>query len=259
MKIARYFLQHVDDETGMDGFVPLWIPRAAGFDPGTSFGLVHDMLEHRLSDQGRFHEELQALGRMTALRGIPGVEMQRSYRPFEARLAMEVGTIWHDLFEAGHGHHEVAPPPPTALDGQAERAIQIIANDCFEHIPQGAKDECDEAAPCWAAKLRKAVTGWMRIGYLDALRRYGSQDQGCWEVGHEAFYWMECNAKRIAQMSEECIPGSVLRLQFDTEELVMTDRLYEPNPDHGMHMQDWLRHRVRHWRTARITNHLGAL
>ena len=51
MNITRYFLK-TEDSQGHKGFVPLWIPSSANFVVVTPLGLLHDCLEHGLSDTG---------------------------------------------------------------------------------------------------------------------------------------------------------------------------------------------------------------
>ena len=53
MKIVRYFIHAEDQATGMHGFMPLWIPRSAGFNVSGSRSMLHDALEHALSDTGK--------------------------------------------------------------------------------------------------------------------------------------------------------------------------------------------------------------
>lgn len=257
MKIIRYFIQHMDEETGLNGFLPLWIPKAAGFDPSTLSGMVHDMLEHRLCDKGHFHEELMAIGRMVALRVIPGVG-RNSYISQEESLGVEMAGAFARMAGSRHEIPTLAEPPGTGTVPQAERQLDQIVRHCRRRLPDFLHEEFDaesglSVGEAWLRNFAEVMRSWLRIGYLDALRRYGTQDHGCYDVGYSAFGWAERNRRRIEVLSEDCLPGSVLRLQFDTAELVMTDRLIEPDPEYG-HMPDWLRNRICVWRNARITH-----
>lgn len=250
MKITRYFIQHVGEETGLDGWLPLWIPKSAGFDPFASpVGLVHDMLEHRLCDSGLFHEELMAMGRLIALRSVPGVDQGRSIYSYEESLGIEVSGAWAQ----GDGDREeatiVEPPPTAELDSHVEGRLHDLIDSCLKTLPGDLEDHC-----AWRGDVAldyeqfgASMLGWLRIGYRDALRRYGQQDHGCWDNGHAAFRWARSNEKRMDRELEECCPGSVLRLCWDTVQLQMDDRVLEPNDKYGTHPQ-WLRHRIWSWR-----------
>jgi len=241
MKIVRYFIQHVGEETGFNGWLPLWVPKSAGFDPfSDATGMLHDMLEHRLCDTGKFHEELQAFGRVIALRSIPGVGARSSYS-YEESLGMEISGVW----ARGEGDR-IEAPPPTAPIEFVDANLQALCRRCLKSLESDMKEHDRHLEPFDQVVFASSMLGWLRIGYRDALRRYGQQDHGCWDNGRQAFAWAVKNNKRMSQEAEDCIPGSVMRLCWDTESLRMQDTLLEPGGPLERH-PTWLRQRIRAW------------
>lgn len=259
MKIVRFFLAGEDDN-GIDGFVPLWIPKSANFDAGTGFGLLHDMLEHGLSDKGTVEDEAVAFGRIIALRVIPWV--QTGVRPLDpASLGSEIGEIWGKKHADDTSYSFRAPPqtePITGDSGQAERLIRemgrnmekgFLSETGYAWYEDGSKPP--ETMP---QHLHDWLIDYLRLGYRDALRRYGSQDHGCYEVGHGANREMRNGLSKLLDSeygeakeiygNEDC---GVLRLCYDTQAHSLTRRWFHASDQYGRYAYPWLRQMLWTW------------
>jgi hypothetical protein len=249
MKIIRYFLCREWHEVGVMGFTPLWIPKSCGFDPSEARGMMHDMLEHRLSDRGKFHEEVMAFGRIIALRAMPGFGFDRGgYRPDKV-LGMELAGIFARGFENSGEPPTIERAPETGFaENYAENFIEEMVKSFKQSIASELQDRFDESVPLPGASLYRSLASWLRIGYIDAIRRYGQLDHGCYDVGYAGHLWAEENAKRISRLVEEA-DGSVMRLCFDTKSLRIQETLIEPDREYGR-LPTWLRARVHWWHMA---------
>lgn len=251
MKIVRHFVNARSDDTDIEGYLPLWVPGSSTFDPGTPRLMVHDMLEHRLCDKGLFHEELMAFGRVIALRIIPQVGTLRD-RPSIGGLGSELGDVWFREQESGNSLRIAHAPKTEPLsEPSAEETVQAVATEAMKSAWRQITYDTPES---WevrpTARLHAAFVGWMRVGYRDALRRYGPQDHGCYEVGHAAFEWASSRQiEREFAAQESPDNGTVVvRLEFDTEALCMRHRFYE---ERESGFPEWIRNKL-HWhRTSR--------
>lgn len=250
MKIVRYFLQEEWEATGDQGFSAMWVPKACGFDPGGAMLMAHDMLEHRMMDRGRFHEELMAFGRVMALRTLPG-HCERGFTSPEYGMGSELSAIWADADADRNSALGIPDAPPTELDGHPEwfitRLIAYFKDSVVTELESRHDDPGDDHA--LTARFATAMHGWLRIGYLDALRRYGSADHGCYDVGLAMVRWYEKKRRWVERVAEE-EPGCVMRLEFDTQELRFKERIYTPNEDTGA-FPGWLRQKIYWYRNAR--------
>jgi len=245
MKIVRYFMQHEGEDTGIKGFVPLWIPKSVGFDPMDAMGMMHDMLEHRLCDRGHYHEELMAFGRIIALRGIPGHLQRGQAMPPGESLGTELAGIWADALE-GRDQDLMPAPGTTPVADYAEKMINNVAKALIDNAESMAHDRDQCFVP--DAGFKRSARSWLRIGYLDALRRYGQQDHGCYDTGAVAFGWAENHKREINNLAEDGVEGMVLRLCFDTERMCMSYRDLTPRNDYE-DFPEWLRLRIWRWNT----------
>lgn len=252
MKIVRYFIHNEWEDTGTCGFQPLWVPRSSNFTPSDSPRLLaHDMFEHRLCDTGKIHEEVMAFGRIVALRVNPGV-IQRGFESVESSLGAEIGSIWcdtvNDLVNAGC----LKAPPETSevTTYSVECQLRKMAEKALFSVNRDLGDR--EFGEQVSLGQEQDVLGWLRIGYMDALRRYGQQDHGCYETGHAVDRWTKSReAREVEQYAEqEENDGNVLRLSWDTVQLRMSHRFYEPSGDYGRFPR-WLRQRIWSWRNDR--------
>lgn len=214
--------------------------------------MVHDMLEHRLTDTGKLHEEAMAFGRLTALRLVSGVR-DRYGETDEGNLGAEFAGIWNRSDEENRCLEMVRAPKTAPITSYGvEQSLRAIMKKCMKtlhiELEQGyGEDDIPEIPKGSGA----CFLSWLRIGYRDAIRRYGEQDHGCWDVGNYAFRWAKENSLRIQCLGEgeDIHPDAVLRLCFDTERMEMKDRLYMPNETYDQHPA-WLRSKIWIWRNT---------
>lgn len=249
MKIVRYFIHAENDMTGVAGFVPLWIPKEAHFDPGFMRGMVHDMLEHRLCDTGKFYQEAMAFGRLFALRLLPGV-IDEPYGRRMSRaesLGDELIDAYLQIDEPGSDHLPDAPRTGRIDDAGFQEELNQFMSQAHETWLQRAESE--STYDCHARVDKSAlnrIANWLKIGYLDALRRYGGHS-ACADIGWGAFSWANQNESTLNRLNNDCLDRSVLRMEYDTDKSAMKYRVYEPSDErHGL-LPDWLQWRVSNW------------
>lgn len=249
MKIVRHFLRHTSDDSGTSGFVPLWIPKAVNFDPMDARGMVHDMLEHRLMDRGYFHEEAMAFGRLAAVRGVMSIGLTSyNYRSVEAALGVELGGVWARAW--GENRQTLpAAPATTAIGDHSDDFIETMVKSLVETVEEECNNEKNEGEEGFRVTqdFRDSVKSWIRIGYRDALRRYGQQDHGCYDVGRAAHCWVEENKKFISNLADDD-QDCVVRLSFDTVQMRMKKTVIEPRSVTG-DFPHWVRNKIRQWKT----------
>lgn len=243
MKIARYFIAQEDEEMGGRGWLPLWIPKAAGFNPFSIIGCMHDILEHRLCDQGHYHEEVMAFGRMAVLRGLNDVHSGRGivYTAPES-MGMELSGIWLRAYMP-----YLPTAPETVLsDPYFERFLEEIMHQYRKSGGSCYQDYDDSVTqnPFNQAHL-DSVTGWLRIGYLDGVRRYGSPDHEAMDIANTAWGWAKQN-KHLDRLAEE-YTDVVLSITVDTTECRVKHSVFMPDDEYGRHLP-WLRSRIWDWR-----------
>jgi hypothetical protein len=239
LKIIRYFIREENLNSGMEGFIPLWVPRSAGFDPSGAAGLIHDALEHRLCDTGKPFEEVLAFGRIIALRYMPGVlsslegvgaELQALVRnapdfPGDWDLALpDPGRV-----ELPEGSDDVHDAISLLVKGMAKMARNDGNYGCGEPMSRNA---CTRAARL------------LRLGFLDGMRRYGGYS-GCSSLGFATADWAERSAWLVEDMATNANNGDVLRLSIDTHYGEVKLKLI----DNGQRI-DWLRPRLQRWYSA---------
>lgn len=248
MKIIRYFITHESEETGVTGFLPLWIPKSSNFDPSDATGMVHDMLEHRLCDQGHLHEELMAFGRAIALR-VATYFYGKNRGPSAEGMGSEIATAWVNELNSGDLNFPHAPKTVPIKDDFVEETIQSIATKAMQDIATELSFYTDSKRTNPNKQLHSAMVGWMRIGYLDAVRRYKGTDHGCYEVAHSAFTWAKSTRteQTIGELINEHVENGnlVLRLCYDTDRHQMSMK--------DIHIKDqgfpqWLRQRIDCWK-----------
>lgn len=240
MKIVRYFIHEEDEMTGMHGFMPLWIPKSANFNVSGSRGMIHDSLEHALSDTGKPWQEVVAFGRILALRVETGVMRGAD----QAGLGPELyGLLCNsdDGFFGAWGTLLPDPGPVIAPDdyGATKKMISRVVDGMAKSSANshGDRPEITTSACVRAARL-------LTLGYRDAMRRFGGYS-GCSRLAWNAFDWAEQNERKIDDLSLECQNGDVLRLTIDTEYAEVRHTVI-----HQGERFDWLRHRIRRWRTT---------
>jgi len=214
VKIARYFIQSEWEDTGDIGFQPLWVPKSSTYNPSGATGMVHDMLEHQFCDRGLLHEEAMALGRVIYLRIENG--LANRFAPSLEGLAVE--------FARAVAEAEETVKPMSFVEPMRSSEIHI------NRLVELAQEDSDYPMhPTCAEYFRQ----WLRLGYRDACRRYPNAT-----AFSEAFAWAEKNERMFWDLAEDCVPGSVLRLCWDSHEQDMRYRLIEPP------FPSWLQSRV---------------
>lgn len=174
--IVRSFIFENNDETGDDGWRPSWL---AGADPINGMGLAHDMLEHRLRDDGSVNHELIAFGATWWIRSLSGwFSYNRPYTSAEYQLYASFPNVFEQVV---WGDDKLRDPGPTrALDCDltetafveiAEKGIQCVIDEYSESFEQAAEFG-DEILPADASSW---IVGWLRTGYRWADRRYGGE------------------------------------------------------------------------------------
>lgn len=218
MKIARYFMCCEWEDVGVRGFQPLWVPKSSNFNPSQTIGVVHDMLEHRLCDRGLLHEEAMALGRLVHVRIATGVLTSP-----ERSLGLELAENFDRVQEVIQDVEEIP-----FVDDFSQACIK----KCLDGM-RAADVGLDEVALVRTAN-------WMRIGYIDARRRYPDPD-----LVANAFHWADQNAKLFQRLAEEEENfDTVVRFCWDVSKADMTYRIYRP------HFPQWLNNRISNWKNT---------
>ena len=239
MKIVRYFLHEEDEMTGMHGFMPLWIPKSAGFNVSGSPGMIHDALEHALSDTGKPWQEVVAFGRILALRvetGLNRGEVQDSLGAELAELVSEAKDF------TGDWDTTLPDPGPISVTDEQNQARKLIRQVVDGMAARSESQWFDGPSISTLACTRAARL--LGLGYLDAKRRYGGSS-GCDRLAWETFGWAENNKKAIDNLELGCQNGDVLRLTIDTEYGQVRHAVI-----HQGERFEWLRQRIHRWRTA---------
>jgi hypothetical protein len=260
MKVVRYFIHAENQETGMVGYLPLWIPRSANFDPSYELNLaLHDCLEHRLCDSGKPHEEAMAFGRLLALRVVSGSGDGRA----DARsLGQEFAGVMANIYQSGNDEDILKEPPKVGriFDEYVGEEIRILVATCAKSLRSDldARGELEMPDPVVFTRLAH----WLQIGYIDAHRRYGGA-RGCSDMGdvinrnrrsftrsdgamtteQRRFVQMAGDAEDAGTEAEEC-----LRITVDTDTSEVKLRAIRKG-EYGHHPL-WLREKIRRWRTA---------
>jgi hypothetical protein len=175
VKVVRRFIWE-EDNNGNEGWIPMWIPRSAGFDATESMRpMLHDILEHKLCDKGTVAEECEAFGRLVAGRGVNGWIESGFRSTAELSLGLELGGVCaraSDLGSAVKG-----TPNIKLMQGDDSDTLDFIrsmmpgvAKAYREELGSYGIEEADESLI--ASDLR-AVFNRMVLGARDAKRRYG--------------------------------------------------------------------------------------
>lgn len=248
MEITRYFIAQEDEDIGGRGWLPLWIPKAAGFNTFSIVGCMHDILEHRLCDQGHFHEEVMAFGRMTVLRGLNDVH---SGRGSAYTVPQSNGLELTGIFLRAEQPYLPQAPHTAPADQFFERHLEEVMIHYEESGKSEhwfTKDDADEQHPFDQTHL-ESVKNWLRIGYRDGLRRYGHPDHQAMDIANAAWGWAERH-KYLDTVAEEQ-DEAVLSITVDTKTCAVRHRICEPSGEYGMH-PEWLRRRIWSWRNTRV-------
>lgn len=238
MKIVRYFIAGEDD-TGARGFMPLWIPQSKGFNVNGSRGMIHDSLEHSLSDTGAPHQEIMAFGRILALRYEPAILATMRNTGHELHALMSNSPEF-----PGDWNSAIPDPGPVRMPSGTHQMRRTIS-DMVREVAKTGRREVDYGCGQRLSDVAcTRVARWLALGYIDAQRRYGGYD-GCSSLGWVADGWAERESRNIESMGADAEDGDVLCLTIDTKFGEIKTRLISD----GQRL-DWLRPRINHWRVA---------
>lgn len=245
MRITRYFIKAEDPTVGEEGFIPLWVPRAAEFNRMNARGMMHDILEHRLCDTGKAHEEVLAFGRILALRVLPGVSIGVRGN------GEEIFSMLRDQLHERDWTNLLPDPGPVRLgqyDADAKGFIHEIVADMRKAAAYEARECGNPQAIRMATEVCTRVARLLALGYKDAVRRYGGHS-GCSHIGWSAFTWADRREtqQEIRYLLEEAYTEDLMRITVDTENGRVKTTLIRTEERH-----DWVRDRIRWWKTARV-------
>lgn len=175
-----------DEDYGAQGLAPTWIP---GFNAIQR--IAHDFFEHSPPGSvrpGALQEETVALGRLLALRIDSGALLCRKSHEYELGMAL-AGPL--DDF-ANSDRTEIPPLIDTrplscsVMEDVIQRSIPIA----FERSDFERED--------FSMEWPQALASLLRIGYRDALRRYGKT---CiYTVGADLFQKLDKATEKLSNM-----------------------------------------------------------
>lgn len=207
MPIIRDFVYQDDEDTGLIGLMPRWMPNA-----NTTYAVAHDILEHFMPNGLTAGEdELEALGALLALRIENGVF--NGHLSDVDQLAAVVSSTLCDIVR--DELPLLRPCPSRALHEDyiwAEELIQRATSRALELSRKELDDQPlgelfeDERA------LARAVIGYLRRGYRKTLRRF----EGCdlYTLGNSLFKKLNSASKRLVE-SELLQLGDQVRVLVD--------------------------------------------
>lgn len=174
-----------DQEHGGHGWIPKLNP---SFNAMQGFGVAHDVMEHTDLISGTLEEEMLAFGAMLYIRGEGGWWWSsiRGTSP-AGNMKYDIAKFSHDVFYAKDRGCILGKPKRT-LHTDCESDIEEIVQQSWRTLR--AEFEYDDPEdwktftrrnPNW----RKYLTGWIRRGYQECVRRY---------KGHKA--WHLCDVFR---------------------------------------------------------------
>lgn len=201
--ITRKFVWAEWEETGIDGWLPKWLPDTSGFNPSSAQGVAHDVLEHGAREKGELHNEMKAFGRIIFVREENGYFVGK-WGSIAENLGQEVFQIWRDARDSGN-HHD------TLDDGHADYTFEkmieaMLASAAKERSGEG---DCgsDEYYGPTDDEIRQCLH-WFRIGYRDAARRYSWVGCGVCSLFNEV-------ANQTKALGERHEYGDVLTVKVD--------------------------------------------
>lgn len=160
--MRRTFIWTEDQRDGSFGFAPAWV---AGFDPVYEIGMAHDILEHRISDTGEWHQELMAFGAMQYIRGENGFFGSRFDAP--DLLGKELAELW----EGASNPNCIAVPkgmmPRADLEDSTKYALIRVREAFLEEASNEYDADEGERENILAHSL-----DWLKRGYIMARARY---------------------------------------------------------------------------------------
>lgn len=221
---SKIFIVAEDDEYGMIGLKPSWIPIS---NAGQGTLIPHDMFEHSATAKfGAAEEELMALGAAHRIRGENGFfQLGTIGRHSSDILSNSVYGILIDLNNSERSSF-LSPPRNTykLKDEGAESVCQIAAMKGIQMAVSEWRDSLseedkqisdnqiimDSLAGNWSfIELKTIVAGWMRIGYMNAQRRFPEIDL------YNLAQLYESIGKSVDQVISDSYPGDQVRVTVD--------------------------------------------
>jgi len=175
-----------DEDYGTQGLAPTWIP---GFNAIQR--IAHDFFEHSPPGsvrQGALQEETVALGRLLALRIDSGALLCR--KSYEYELGMTLAGPLDDFSNSDRTEIlpliDTRPLSCSVMEAVIQRSIPIA----FGH--------CDIEWEDFPAHWPLALASLLRIGYRDALKRYG---KGCiYNIGADLFGKLDKVSEKLSNL-----------------------------------------------------------
>lgn len=207
MPIIRDFIYQEDEESGLLGLLPTWMPKA-----NTTTAIAHDVLEHFFPRElTAAEDELVALGALLALRIENGVF--HNYYTYAEQLAQTVSSVLTDIDR--DSLPVPRPCPSRRLSDDYRWADDLI----LEAVPKSiaaARRELSDAEEPWVladtSALEQAIVGYLRKGYRKAVRRFASAD--LYTIGASLFKKLDACSKKLVD-SDMLREGDRVRVMVD--------------------------------------------
>lgn len=151
-----------DNDIAMEGWLPAWFD-AKNYEPSGGLGVAHDMLEHRRSDTGEWHQELMAFGSVLYVRVIGGNASIRLAGP--ESLCEELARLYSESGEEPN-------TPCLPMGARTEIVGNGQASEWISRIVAGVKNTgyfYHEEKPDTSLWGR-----WIAHGYRQTQRRLGA-------------------------------------------------------------------------------------
>lgn len=236
---SKTFRVAEDEDYGEIGLMPSWISPA---NAGQGTLIPHDMFEH--SATAKFNateEELMAIGAAHRIRGENGFFNQHG-RQVSDILSNDVYSILTDLSNSERGSF-IKPPGNTykLKDEQAEFVCQASASKGIRMAISEWRDSLSEEDEQISdsqvvmdnltgnrsfPELQAIVAGWMRIGYMNAQRRFPEIDL------YGLAYLYKGIGKSVDEVIGNSYPGDKVRVTVDLRALRFTVRNLEHRDDY---------------------------
>lgn len=162
--ITRRFKWAEDKEHGGEGWIPDFIPNA---NAARGFALVHDALEHGDKEKGTYECEMKAMGAMIYVRLLGGWFYRTMSRySGEENIAFDISRMLCDI----GWHRDLKEAPRTRVVGydigeELEEIIRCVKKDWRNN----EYDSLDTER--LLLNIKRAI-GWMRLGFVQAKRRF---------------------------------------------------------------------------------------
>lgn len=223
--IRRHFVYHEDEDSGIDGWASMFVPKSAGFTPNRGRGLVHDALEHGLNEDGSFAFEVVAFGRILAMRRGLGINPRA--------LGSELYDTW--MHDAESAHFEAPRVGRCAASEDIQEVVAGFARAWVRDSEEGSSKPDKHYCT--------ALANLLQIGYRDAIRRFGGISR-CTNAGYAG----DSFSRSFNRWGEL---GDVLVLDYDVEKAKFSYRVIDERNEQGHLSARWAQERVWVWHDHR--------